>query len=210
MIGLSKRVALLAGLLSVSACGALPQGNAVVGMGESSAHDAVEAAPESVQARFDAGLQDMNAQAWSDALREMEALWHEHPQYSGPALNVALIHQRQSRPELAEQWFQRSLQSNQANLDAHNAFAVFLREQGRYDEAREQYQAALAIAPEHAATHFNLGILYDLYLGEKASAVDHFSRYQELTAGESREVAGWIADLQRQLAQSHPGEGGAS
>jgi Tfp pilus assembly protein PilF len=179
-------------------------------MGESSGRDTVAAAPERVQARFDAGLQDMNAQAWSDALREMEALWHDYPEYSGPALNAALIHQRQSRPDLAEQWFQRSLQANQANLDAHNAFAVFLREQGRYEEAREQYQAALAIAPEHADTHFNLGILYDLYLGEKASAVDHFSRYQELTAGESRQVAGWIADLQRQLAQSHSSEGGAS
>ncbi len=50
-----------------------------------------------------------------------------------------------------------------------------------------------------ADTHLNLGILYDLYRGEKKAALQHFSRYQELQLSDDRVVAGWIADLERQL-----------
>ncbi|MFT7175684.1 MAG: hypothetical protein ACJAUG_001685 [Halioglobus sp.] len=48
-------------------------------------------------------------------------------------------------------------------------------------------------------THRNLGILYDVYLGEKIKALRHFNRYQTLTGGADRKVKGWIVDLQRQL-----------
>ncbi|PLW68061.1 tetratricopeptide repeat protein [Pseudohalioglobus lutimaris] len=210
MTGAMLRIALLAVPLLLTGCGLMPAGAEFEGAGDHAATDNIAAAPAKVQTRFERGLQDMEQQLWDEALAAMETLWRDYPEYSGPALNAALIYQRKAMPEQSEQWFRRALESNPSNLDARNAFAVFLREQGRYVEAEEQYQAALVTAAEHAATHYNLAILYDLYLGEKASALDHFSRYQELTAGESRQVTGWIADLQRQLAQRPSNDGGAS
>ena len=151
------------------------------------------------EARFSHGLRAMDAQNWPVALTAMDALWNEYPWLSGPPLNAALVHQHQGHSEEAETWFRRALQSNAGNIDARNAYAVFLRELGRFDEAEQQYLSALEIAGDDATTHFNLGILYDLYLGQKAQALEHYIRYQQIGDAD-RQVQGWVADLQRQLA----------
>lgn len=210
MAGTANSIATMLTLLLLSACASGPGDIGARFLVGDARADNISAAPERVQRRFDLGLQAMQVSSWEDALPAMEELWDDYPQYSGPPLNAALIYQRTDRPEEAEQWFQRALDSNAGNLDARNAYAVFLREQGRYDDALNEYQVALEFGPDHALTHYNLGILYDLYLGEKAFALEHFSRYQELTAGESRQVDGWIADLQRQLAHSSTYDGSTS
>ena len=76
-----------------------------------------------------------------------------------------------------------------------------LREQGRFDEAEQVYLSALTVWDDHATTHRNLGVLYDLYRGERERALEHYYRYQALTGGEDRTVAGWIIDLERQFTQ---------
>ena len=45
-------------------------------------------------------------------------------------------------------------------------------------------------------------ILYDLYLGKKNQALEHYHLYQALLAQPDRQVSGWIADVTRQLASS--------
>ncbi len=169
-----------------------------------------EPVPEKARIRFEFGLDAMQAGRWDEALSLMESVWQDYPEFSGPALNVALVYQQQQQPQLAEEWYQRTLDANPGNVDARNAYAVFLRETGRYREAREQYAVALEVAPSHALTHYNLGILCDIYLGEKAAALDHFSRYQQLSAVEDRQVSAWIADLQRQVGRHRQPDGGAS
>ncbi|TGD75631.1 tetratricopeptide repeat protein [Mangrovimicrobium sediminis] len=160
---------------------------------------ATEPVPAAAQARFDQGLAAMQAGRWSDALSLMADLWQDYPWLSGPPLDAALSCLQLQRPEEAERWFGRALEINPGNLDARNAYAIFLREQGRFGEAEAQYLEALATDDADATTHYNLGILYDLYLGRKPQALAHYSRYQELSGGDDRQMAGWIADLRRQL-----------
>lgn len=78
-----------------------------------------------------------------------------------------------------------------------NEEAIALREQGDFAAAEQRYLRALSIAEEHAATHRNIGILYDLYVGDPDKALRHYKRYQSLTGDSDRAMAGWIADLQR-------------
>jgi len=78
-----------------------------------------------------------------------------------------------------------------------NTDAIALREQGDFPGAEAAYLAALGADPDHADTHRNLGILYDLYLGVPGRALHHYGRYQALTQATDRRVAGWIADLER-------------
>ena len=54
---------------------------------------------------------------------------------------------------------------------------------------------------DHAETHRNIGVLYDLYRGEHEKALQHYYRYQELTGNTDRTVAGWIVLLERQFGQ---------
>ncbi len=83
-------------------------------------------------------------------------------------------------------------------LQGLNESAIELREKGQFSAAEKIYLSALSLREEHAPTHRNLGILYDLYVGDPTKALEHYSRYQALTGSEDRAMAGWIADLQRQ------------
>lgn len=83
-------------------------------------------------------------------------------------------------------------------LEKLNQQAIAKRETGDFDGAMAKYQKALSLADDDAVTHRNLGILMELYLGEAVSALKHYRRYQELTGGADRAVAGWIALLERQ------------
>ncbi|MEP5764067.1 MAG: tetratricopeptide repeat protein [Halieaceae bacterium] len=132
------------------------------------------------------------------ARTDLEWLIENYPRLSGPYLNMALLQQQLGELEQAEQYFQATLEVNSRNLTGYNQYAVFLREQGRFEEAEQVYLAALAVWQDHAETHRNIGVLYDLYRGERQAALQHFYRYQALTGDQDRAVAGWIADLERQ------------
>ena len=140
------------------------------------------------------------------ALAELHALVENRPDLSGPCLNLALVYQHQKEPEPAEQYYRRALQANPYNLTAHNQFAIFLREQGRFRDAEQTYLQALTVWEAHPDTHRNIGVLYDMYMGDRLRALQHFNRYQDLTGADDLVVAGWIADLQRQLLSLAQGE----
>jgi len=147
--------------------------------------------------RFEIANAAMEQRDWSLAMSELAWLLDHHPKLSGPCLNMALAYQQQGELEQAEEYFRKTLQINRNNLDAYNQYAIFLREQGRFQEAEQTYLQALQIWDFHADTHRNIGVLYDMYMGDRERALLHFHRYQELTGASDRTVAGWIADLER-------------
>lgn len=81
----------------------------------------------------------------------------------------------------------------------HHLLGLALRELGRFAEAELAYQEALRHDPAHAATHLNLGILYEIFLDQRADALVHYRRYQTLLSRPDPKVAGWIALLEREL-----------
>jgi tetratricopeptide (TPR) repeat protein len=83
------------------------------------------------------------------------------------------------------------------NIRNYNRDGMTLRQMGEFEAAEQEYLAALEKSADDPITHYNIGILYDLYLGEADRALKHYLRYQELTGQANRQVAGWIVDLQR-------------
>ncbi|MDJ0780289.1 MAG: tetratricopeptide repeat protein [Gammaproteobacteria bacterium] len=151
--------------------------------------------------RFAAATAAMAAEDWETARADLEWLVENHPKLSGPYLNLALLSVAEGELDAAETHFQAALDVNKRNLVAYNQYAIFLREQGRFDESEQVYLAALAVWSNHAETHRNIGVLYDLYRGEREKALQHYYRYQELTGNTDRTVAGWIVLLERQFSQ---------
>jgi hypothetical protein len=49
----------------------------------------------------------------------------------------------------------------------------------------------------YALAHRNIGILYDLYLGQPAVALEHYKKYLELTSDPDPGVDRWVVDLSR-------------
>lgn len=83
--------------------------------------------------------------------------------------------------------------------EALNHYAIFLREQWLINESEAIYRKALIHSPNNAMTHYNLGILLDLYQGRRQEALEHYQKYQVLAETPDKRVAGWIKDIQRQI-----------
>lgn len=159
--------------------------------------------PEEALRRFAQAQALMGEGEWQGALLELQALAESYPKLSGICLDLALVHRQLGDTEQAQLWFQRSIANHPGNIGAYNEYGIFLREQGRFPEAEAIYLQALEQWKDSADTHRNIGILYDLYVGDPQKALQHYRRYQVLTGATDREVAGWIVDLERrqQLAE---------
>ncbi|MCY7315663.1 MAG: tetratricopeptide repeat protein, partial [Rubrivivax sp.] len=76
-----------------------------------------------------------------------------------------------------------------------NQLGIAQRQQGRFDKAREAYEAAIAINAIAPAPHLNLAILYDLYLGDKDKAQALYQRCLELSPSDATQLNRWLAEL---------------
>ena len=153
------------------------------------------------QALFETALIAMNKQQWAQAETQLQRINREYPRLSGPYLNLGLVYRARGETDKAEQAVARAIAVNPNNLDAYNQLAIMKREAGQFSAAEALYQQALEVWPFHPESHKNLGILYDLYLGKGALALQHYQAYQLLLAEPDRQVSGWIIDLERRLAQ---------
>lgn len=161
--------------------------------------------PADAQRSFHRAQALIEAQDWQGALLELHSLAESYPQLSGPCLDLAQVYQQLGDADLADQWFQQTIANNDRNISAYNEYGVFLRRQGRFDKAEAIYLQALEQWEASADTHRNIGILYDLYVGKPEQALQHYHRYQALTGDRDREVAGWIADLERRQQYGEEG-----
>lgn len=111
-------------------------------------------------------------------------------------------------PTQAELALRETLQAAPQDAASWTRLGVLLRMQGRFKEALEAYEAALAADPDFAPAHRNLGVLSDLYLGDAERALASFERYRALGGGEDRQLNGWIADLRQRLGRPAPAAAG--
>jgi tetratricopeptide (TPR) repeat protein len=133
------------------------------------------------------------------------ALSEQHPSLSGIWLQLALVIKEQGKGEIAQRhqdmtrYLENAITANPLNYSAHNELAQVLRHQGQFQQALKHYELALKSWPAFEPAYLNRGILYDLYIGEKSLALADYELYQALSNDSSRQLKGWIIDLQRQI-----------
>jgi len=76
-----------------------------------------------------------------------------------------------------------------------NQQGVLQRQQGRFDEARQSYEAAIAADATAPAPVLNLAILNDLYLGDSARALALYQRCLELSPADAPALGRWVAEI---------------
>lgn len=157
---------------------------------------------DSVRQSFEAAVKAMDEQRWSQAQVQLEALTANHSELSGPWVNLGIVLRHQNQLIKAEAAFEQAIAVNPLNNDAYIQYAVLLREQGRFDEAEALYLQALKVWPHSPKAHRNLGILYDLYMGQWPKAMEHYQMALKVSEEPSRELEGWIIDLRRRMEAS--------
>ncbi|MFL0798530.1 MAG: tetratricopeptide repeat protein [Cellvibrionaceae bacterium] len=159
------------------------------------------ALPNDVKLVFFEAAAAMDAKQWGKAESLLNPLWQENRHLSGIAVNLGLISQAKKDLPGAASWFEKAIKANKNNLNAYNYLAVLHRQQGDFAQAEAQYQQALDIWDRHPQSHYNLAVLYELYMGKLPEALDHYRRYRELLEEPNRRVDGWIKDLERRIAE---------
>ena len=130
-----------------------------------------------------------------------EEILRVRPDIAEAHFNLAWVRQQLGLHEKVGEPARAGLELRPTEIRAWLLLALSERELGRFADAEASYLAALALAPDDARLHFNLGILYDLYMMKADRALAHYKRYQALQKAPDPKVAGWIALLERKVAK---------
>lgn len=130
----------------------------------------------------------------------LEKVVERAPGVTAPYINLAIACMHNGKPERAEQHLQTVLRLIPAHPVASNEYGLLLRKGGRFKEAREIYENALASFPDYLPVHRNLGILCDLYLNDPECALNQFEIYSEWMPADAQ-VKIWVAELRTRLGR---------
>ena len=186
-----KIALLLASLLLVSGCSST---------GPASSKKAGYSSPEYQQARA-----LMEAGQFRDAIPVLQAVNQARPKLAEPYVNLAIAYRHTEQPEKALAALEKAIELEPNSAPAHHQMGIVYRELGLFDESLAAYRKALKLKPDYALAHLNLGILYDLYLQRPDQALGQYRQYQKASAGEDKQVDGWILDLQRRTGSKRAG-----
>jgi tetratricopeptide (TPR) repeat protein len=173
------------------------QSHSLAGSGPPAAAPAAIAT--ATQQAFDDAVAKLEAGDFAGARPILERLVAAEPSLAAPAVNLGMLHARESRWPEAEASLRESLRRDPANAVALNELAAVQREAGRFADAESSYRQALAADPAHHRSHRNLAVLLDLYLWRPAEALQHFESYVSQSGTADRQVSGWIAELKRRV-----------
>ncbi len=161
--------------------------------------------PETAKAEIAAALAQKSAGDLDAASKSLKLLAVKYPNYSGLQLHLGDIALANNDEDLAKAYYQQAVAINKHNYYAYNRLGTLQRKQGDFIAAKASYQAALASWSSFAQAQLNLGILLDIYMGEKSEALGHYQTYYALTQEKDRKVKGWIADISAQLKAANNG-----
>lgn len=109
------------------------------------------------------------------------------PDYYDAYIEIALLYAA-ARSDLAIEYYRTAREIKPESVEAAYNMAIYLQDTGfrdeqRYYEAFDLYDAILAIDPSNAAAAFNKGYIYLEYLQNYESAIASFTKATELYAG---------------------------
>ena len=141
----------------------------------------------------------MAAGDFVEAELRFKAFRLQYPEYPGAHVNLAIIEAMRHNDEAARAYLDAALALNPEYPAALNQLGQLLRRNGDFSAAEAAYLKAVTVKSDYALAHYNLGVLYELYLQRLDDALTHFEAYQALVAGD-KQVEKWIADLRRRIA----------
>lgn len=117
---------------------------------------------------------------------------------SGPWMMLGDIAVEEKDYPQALKFYQQGLSINPNNINGYTALATVQRLQGRYDHAQNTLARALVLWPDFPEAHYNLSILYDVYLNQTKKAKQHLDAYILLTGGDAASQK-WLQQLNDRL-----------
>lgn len=147
------------------------------------------------QRAFDDASRALRSGRVDEAERAYKALAQANPELGGPHANLGVIYRQTGKVNESVTALEQAVKLSPRQPIYLNQLGIAYRQQGQFAKARDAYQRAIALDPGYAAAALNLGILYDLYLGDTSRALELYGRYLALMPNGDATVTKWVADL---------------
>jgi Flp pilus assembly protein TadD len=154
---------------------------------------------ESVRLKYYEALNYLNAGQLERGIAILEKVAETAPLVTAPRIDLGMAHHRNGDLEAAERNLLKALELNASHPVAQNELGIIYRKTGRFKEAKQHYEAAIAVYPGYHHARRNLAILCDLYLGDLNCALNQYEAYMA-TVPADEEASMWIADLRNRMA----------
>ena len=195
MIWDKKLYAVLLGLLLLSGCALGPERS---GAPDEKA-SAIGESETLLQEAFSEAVVLMENGDTGEARRRFEQMAEEHPERTGPLVNLGVLAFQAGETGIAQARFEEVLALNPSHPVALNHLGVIARNAGDFTAAEQRYRAALAANPEYLPALLNLAFLLDIYLGEPEQALALYEQYKKLAAEPDPKLEDWIFDAKNRI-----------
>lgn len=140
-------------------------------------------------------------------LDKAEALFTQmsvrQPNIAGPWANLALIQVKQGNLAQAETFVEKALIKNSKMPQALNLSGYLAQKNGKVKEAEAQYLKALSEKPDYALAHYNVALLYDVYLQDIEKAIQHYQLYLSYNDKKDQGTEDWLEGLKATMAATN-------
>ncbi|MDP2546860.1 tetratricopeptide repeat protein [Oceanobacter sp. 4_MG-2023] len=148
---------------------------------------------------FKHGLLLLKSQRYDQALKHWTIMSERTPDYPGVWVNLGLSQYQTEDFEGAKASIEQALTLDSEFCAAFQAMGPVARELGDFTLAEESYSKAIQCSAPNPDLHYNLGILYDLYMRQYGKALLQYRTAQQLNTEEDPLLNIWIQDLARRV-----------
>ncbi|MDH5776653.1 MAG: tetratricopeptide repeat protein [Gammaproteobacteria bacterium] len=147
-------------------------------------------------------LTHLNNNKLDDARSLLKDFIDDHPSLAGPWANMGLIFIKEGKLDKATEALDKALKLNPKLAQAHNLRGYIENKKRNFLQAEKFYKAAIEINSSYSIAHYNLALLYDIYLQDIAKAVQHYKIYLKITENKDKKTMDWVQQLSSTLKKS--------
>lgn len=135
---------------------------------------------------------------FDEAKNTLVEISKEKPGLAGPNANLAILYIRGKDYDSAFKHASMAMKAKPGSHKIQNLMGFIHQEKGNILDAEKHYKRAIELNPGYAKAHYNLALIYDIYLSNIGSAIKHYEKYLELINNSDQKTHDWLQQLKSQ------------